>query len=57
MAGEQAQSVLEDMAARGELDGEIVQTLLDHFEEFDEVRAQAQEIAAGEYREFRAALS
>lgn len=49
-------TVLEGMADLGELDVELVGVVQNHFEEINEVRAQAQESARREYHQFRASL-
>jgi len=56
MEDRQARAVLRNMAERNELDANVVKTLLEHFDELSHVRAEAQEQAIEEYREFQAAL-
>jgi HD-GYP domain-containing protein (c-di-GMP phosphodiesterase class II) len=57
MAPAEARKVLLKMAAQSELDGDIVNTLLDRFDEFERIRRKAQEKAVKEYSEFRLAVS
>lgn len=48
---------LRRMVARGELDGSLVDLLMDHFDEIDRLRASSQARAVEEYEKFTAALS
>ncbi len=57
MAEDEAQGVLQEMAEGDELDGKVVEVLLDHFHELNVMRANAQATAIDEYRTFRAALA
>jgi HD-GYP domain-containing protein (c-di-GMP phosphodiesterase class II) len=49
----QAEEVLQKMAQRGTIDGDIVASLMKHSEELDGVRAAAQHDAIADYRRFR----
>ena len=57
MGKEKAKAVLEDMAKQRELDSELVNTVLERFDEINAMRAAAQEEAQQEYHAFRAALA
>ena len=56
MDEDQARAVLRGMAERNKLDADVVRTLLEHFDELNNVRTEAQERAVREYRDFQAAL-
>jgi HD-GYP domain-containing protein (c-di-GMP phosphodiesterase class II) len=56
MEKESALDVLEGMADRGELEGRLVKTLRDSFDEVNAVRSAAQAQALREYEEFRSSL-
>lgn len=57
MGKEAAIGELRGMVARGELDGSLVDLLVDHFDEIDRLRASSQRRAVEEYEKFTAALS
>ena len=48
----QAKQVFDSMVNISALDGDIVSIVCHHYDEIDEVRRQAQETAAEQYRQF-----
>ena len=56
MTHEEAEAILLDMAAKRELDDNVVKMLVNNFDEFNGARQETQNEAAMEYQEFRRAL-
>jgi HD-GYP domain len=52
MEDNETKRVLQNMVDRQSLDGEIVEVLLDHFDEIDELRKMEQELASKRYYDF-----